>query len=214
MLLLLVLATAVADDQVVVNTDDAGPGSLRQAITDVHQAGSITFDLTYPATITLTGGELAISKSLTIRGPGASNLVFSGDDNSRVVRVVTGTVTISDLTIAHGRVTGAPARGGGILNSGHLTLQRVTVMANVLGAPHTPAMSMDERVHHLFGRIPDAHVHLYGKGERPGRKIGHVNVLGSDVGVVRERAERAAYWLSHGEWTDGWRAGDDAARQR
>ncbi len=83
----------------------------------------------------------------------------------------------------------------------------VTVMANVLGAPETPAMAMDERLHHLFGRIPDAHVHLYGKGERAGRKIGHVNILGgdgSDVGIVRERAERAAHWLSHAVWSDGW----------
>ena len=80
----------------------------------------------------------------------------------------------------------------------------VTVMANVLGAGQQPAMAMDERLHHLFGRIPDAHVHLYGKEERPGRKIGHVNVLGEDVGVVRERAERAAHWLSHARWTDGW----------
>lgn len=83
----------------------------------------------------------------------------------------------------------------------------VTVMANVLGAPQTPAMAMDERLHHLFGRIPDAHVHLYGKGERAGRKIGHVNILGgegSDVGFVRERAERAAHWLSHAVWSDGW----------
>lgn len=83
-------------------------------------------------------------------------------------------------------------------------LAPVTVMANVLGAPTAPSMSMDERVHHLFGRIPDAHVHLYGKQERPGRKIGHVNVLGDDVGAVRERAERAAHWLSHGTWADGW----------
>ena len=60
------------------------------------------------------------------------------------------------------------------------------------------------RVHHLFGRIPDAHVHLYGKQERPGRKIGHVNVLGDSPEVVRERAERAARWLSHAEWSDGW----------
>ena len=93
-------------------------------------------------------------------------------------------------------------------------LAPVTVMANVLGASRVPAMSMDERMHHLFGRIPEAHVHLYGKEERPGRKIGHVNVLGSDVELVRERAERAAHWLSDGVWTDGWRAGDDAARQR
>lgn len=83
----------------------------------------------------------------------------------------------------------------------------VTVMANVLGAPETPSMGMDERLHHLFGRIPDAHVHLYGKGERAGRKIGHVNILGSDlsdVEIVRERAERAAHWLSHAVWSDGW----------
>jgi 5-(carboxyamino)imidazole ribonucleotide synthase len=80
----------------------------------------------------------------------------------------------------------------------------VTVMANVLGAAQPPAMGSDERLHHLFGRIPDAHVHLYGKQERPGRKIGHVNVVGEDVAVVRERAEQAAHWLSHAEWTDGW----------
>lgn len=76
----------------------------------------------------------------------------------------------------------------------------VTVMANVLGAAQAPSMGMDERLHHLFGRIPEAHVHLYGKDERPGRKIGHVNVLGDDVAAVRERAERAAHWLSHAQW--------------
>jgi 5-(carboxyamino)imidazole ribonucleotide synthase len=89
----------------------------------------------------------------------------------------------------------------------------VTVMANVLGAQSTPTMSMDERLHHLFARIPEAKVHMYGKGERPGRKIGHVNVLGAPGGSlsddayvagVRERATRAAHWLSHAEWTDGW----------
>jgi 5-(carboxyamino)imidazole ribonucleotide synthase len=80
----------------------------------------------------------------------------------------------------------------------------VTVMANLLGAPEIPDMEMDERLHHLFGRIPDAKVHLYGKQERPGRKIGHVNVVGEDVEKLRERATRAAHWLSHAEWTDGW----------
>jgi 5-(carboxyamino)imidazole ribonucleotide synthase len=89
----------------------------------------------------------------------------------------------------------------------------VTVMANVLGAPVAPEIGMDERLHHLFARIPDAKVHLYGKAERAGRKIGHVNLLGaadgspSDddyVAYVRERATRAAHYLSHGEWTDGW----------
>ena len=89
----------------------------------------------------------------------------------------------------------------------------VTAMANVLGAQQAPAMSMDERLHHLFARLPEAKVHLYGKGERRGRKIGHVNILGAADGSldddayvadVRERAARAAHWLSHAEWTDGW----------
>jgi 5-(carboxyamino)imidazole ribonucleotide synthase len=84
----------------------------------------------------------------------------------------------------------------------------LTVMANVLGAPQSPAMSIDERLHHLFARMPDAKVHLYGKGERPGRKLGHVNVSGPHdaLAEVRERAQRAAHWLSHAEWTDGWDA--------
>ena len=83
----------------------------------------------------------------------------------------------------------------------------VTVMANVLGATQTPTMTVDERLHHLFARMPDARVHLYGKGERPGRKIGHVNLLGDHVAELanlRDRAELAAHWLSHGQWMDGW----------
>jgi 5-(carboxyamino)imidazole ribonucleotide synthase len=93
----------------------------------------------------------------------------------------------------------------------------VTVMANVLGAQQAPTMSIDERLHHLFGRLPEARVHLYGKGERPGRKVGHVNILGAPGGSVdddayvadvRERAVRAAHWLSNAEWTDGWSGHD------
>ncbi|WP_328352375.1 5-(carboxyamino)imidazole ribonucleotide synthase [Mycobacterium sp. NBC_00419] len=83
----------------------------------------------------------------------------------------------------------------------------VTVMANVLGAQEEPSMGLDERLHHLFGRIPEAKVHLYGKAARPGRKVGHVNIVGragADPDRVRERAERAAHWLSHAQWTDGW----------
>ncbi|MCX2950610.1 5-(carboxyamino)imidazole ribonucleotide synthase [Lentzea sp. NEAU-D7] len=78
------------------------------------------------------------------------------------------------------------------------------VMANVLGATEPPAMGPDERVHHLFARYPDAHVHLYGKEERPGRKIGHVTFLGKDMAEVRQRARLAADWLSTGVWSDGY----------
>ena len=92
------------------------------------------------------------------------------------------------------------------------------VMANVLGAAQAPSMSMDERLHHCFARFPDARVHLYDKGERPDRKIGHVTVLGDEHAAVRARAELAATWLSTARWTDGWSAhtgsapGQEAAR--
>ncbi|OLZ56976.1 5-(carboxyamino)imidazole ribonucleotide synthase [Amycolatopsis keratiniphila] len=78
------------------------------------------------------------------------------------------------------------------------------VMANVLGAPETPEMGPDERLHHLFARYPDIRVHLYGKGERPGRKLGHVNLVGERMEELRDRALLAAHWLSHAVWLDGY----------
>ena len=74
----------------------------------------------------------------------------------------------------------------------------VVVMANVLGGP-PGGISIDERMHHLFATDPGARVHLYGKQVRPGRKIGHVTVLGDDLVSVRARAVRAAKWLQEGE---------------
>ncbi|MCW0213642.1 MAG: 5-(carboxyamino)imidazole ribonucleotide synthase [Pseudonocardia sp.] len=85
------------------------------------------------------------------------------------------------------------------------------VMANVLGADVTPSMTVDERIHHLFARFPDVKVHLYGKAERPARKVGHVTALGRDMTEVRRRAELGAHWISTGEWSDGWSVHDGAA---
>ncbi len=50
----------------------------------------------------------------------------------------------------------------------------------------------------LLGRalaVEGAHVHLYGKGARPGRKLGHVTVCGDEAEVVRARAWAAAVAL-------------------
>ena len=73
----------------------------------------------------------------------------------------------------------------------------VVVMANVLGGP-PGGISLDERIHHLMAEDPGARVHLYGKQVRPGRKVGHVTVLGDDLDRVRARAARAARWLREG----------------
>jgi 5-(carboxyamino)imidazole ribonucleotide synthase len=88
----------------------------------------------------------------------------------------------------------------------------VVVMANVLGAPAPPALSVDERLHHVLARFPDVKVHLYGKAERPARKVGHVTALGTRWDEVRARAVLAAEWLSTGVWADGWSPHADDAR--
>lgn len=82
-----------------------------------------------------------------------------------------------------------------------------TVMGNVLGgSANGPGaeIGVDERVHHLAARFPEVKVHLYGKAFRPGRKLGHVNVLGADLGELRRRAGLAAAWLGDGVWPDGY----------
>lgn len=78
------------------------------------------------------------------------------------------------------------------------------VMANVLGAESPASMRLDERVHHLTARYPQAKVHLYAKSERPGRKIGHVTVYGDHPVPVREVAVASATFLATGAWTDGY----------
>ena len=52
---------------IVTNTNDNGPGSLRQALVDANDGDTI--DATQVSgTITLTGGQLLVDKSVTING--------------------------------------------------------------------------------------------------------------------------------------------------
>lgn len=71
------------------------------------------------------------------------------------------------------------------------------VMANLLGG-EDGGMSIDERVHHAMAQWPDLKFHLYGKSPRPGRKLGHVTALGSDLAELRARAKAAAAYLREG----------------
>ena len=70
--------------------------------------------------------------------------------------------------------------------------ERWTVMANVLGGDYA---DLYPAYRHVMARDPEAKVHMYGKGVRPGRKIGHVNVSGHDLADLRERAGHAADYI-------------------
>jgi 5-(carboxyamino)imidazole ribonucleotide synthase len=67
-----------------------------------------------------------------------------------------------------------------------------TVMGNVLGGEY-PQLYATYR--HLLARDPGLKIHLYGKSVRPGRKIGHVNVSGTDLDDLRARATHASNFL-------------------
>jgi 5-(carboxyamino)imidazole ribonucleotide synthase len=75
----------------------------------------------------------------------------------------------------------------------------VVASVNVFGAP--PPGAGDVAVATPDGALPralaveGAHVHLYGKAPRPGRKLGHVTVCGNDPSDVRARAWAAARTL-------------------
>src|SRR5258706_13164893 len=88
----------------VTSTADSGAGSLRDAIATASSGDTINISVT--GTVTLTGGTLMISKSLTISGPGASDLAVSGNNEARVFTVNSGaTVAISRLTIEKGKAS-------------------------------------------------------------------------------------------------------------
>nr|WP_268827068.1 5-(carboxyamino)imidazole ribonucleotide synthase [Brevibacterium sp. UCMA 11754] len=69
----------------------------------------------------------------------------------------------------------------------------VSVMVNILGADH------EDLYHpylHVMAHDPAVKVHLYGKGVRPGRKVGHVNAYGQDADLVLARARHAADFIA------------------
>jgi len=59
----------------VTNTNDSGPGSLRQALAVVNDGDAINFDSALNGqTITLTTAELLIDRSIRVMGPGPNLL--------------------------------------------------------------------------------------------------------------------------------------------
>jgi len=117
----------------VCDTDSVTPGdqcTLRAAIQEANSnpdADTISFSLAPNSTITLTSELDDIDGDLVITGP-ASGVTVSGDTFYRIFTVLTGnTVSISNLAIADGQ---SSAGGGGIHNSGNLTISRSTFTGN------------------------------------------------------------------------------------
>lgn len=63
------------------------------------------------------------------------------------------------------------------------------VMVNILGGD---VPNLYSAFRHVMARDPRLHVHLYGKEVRPGRKVGHVTAVGTDLPALLDRARHAA----------------------
>ena len=110
----------------VTSLQDNGPGTLRQAILDAGPGDTIDFSIT--GTVVLTGGQLTISNSLNITGPGITNLVISGNNASQIFDIESGTVSLRNLTIANGYLMFGG--GGAIYNAGTLTISNAQIMSS------------------------------------------------------------------------------------
>ena len=136
--------TTIADEMT-----ENGDCTLREAILSVNQGSTynadcvaagdafgtndtVEFSLTTPATITLGGGEIAITESVTIEGPGAADLAINGYDLSRIFNIddadanTAQSVTISGLTLTGG----SASLGGAILARENLTIDESVITDN------------------------------------------------------------------------------------
>jgi predicted outer membrane repeat protein len=106
----------------VTNTNDSGPGSLRQALANANNGDRINFAVT--GVITLTSGELLVRKNVPISGPAANQLSIDGSPGAVVFSVDTPATiaTISGLTIRNGV--------HGIVTFGTLTVSNCVVSGN------------------------------------------------------------------------------------
>jgi 5-(carboxyamino)imidazole ribonucleotide synthase len=76
---------------------------------------------------------------------------------------------------------------------GDTGVRHPAVMVNVVGGERDPREQLPDALAHR-----DVAVHLYGKGHRPGRKLGHVTATADSLDDALERARRAADVLTEG----------------
>jgi hypothetical protein len=127
-----VMGVIIDDDALVLNNNDSGPGSLRQAMINANtQGGSHVINMTL-----INGNEIildsplpAIDSFLTFIGPGADLLTISGNNLYQVFDVNNGaSASFHHLTIAEGNNPVGP--GGGIYNEGLVQILNSIVRNN------------------------------------------------------------------------------------
>lgn len=174
---------ARADTFIVTSLADAGAGSLRAAVASANAmpgTDTIRFQPGLGGTIVLSSGEIVISDSLAIEGPGADVLALSGGGSQRIFTLdrVTGdrtTTVLSGLAFEDGAADNggaisaegehlvvrnavfsgnhSTARGGAIyLTDGDLTLEGVDIIGNASATGSAQGGAVNMSKGHLLMR--------------------------------------------------------------
>ncbi len=132
-------ATANPKIFTVKNLNDSGPDSLRQAILDANANpgdDTVVFQKGLNGTITLNSGQLDITDSVVLDGPGANLLAISGNNASRIFEIepgTNGTVAINALNFKNGSDISGSGGGAIIIDSGTVTINNSTLSNNSAG---------------------------------------------------------------------------------
>jgi len=118
----------------VTNTDDSGPGSLRQAISDANATSGtvIQFDPAIAGQTIVLSGVLKGASEFTIEGPVPKGMTISGNLTTQVFEVFNNAdLVLRNVSIVNGR----DSQGAGIqIDKGTVTLDHVLVANNEAGA--------------------------------------------------------------------------------
>ncbi len=126
--------TMTAATLLVTNTNDAGPGSLRDVALTAPSGSLIQFAPELSgATITLASEIMFANTVLTIEAPASKGITISGGNSVRVLNIgETATLTLRNATITGGRAI----VGGGIMSDGTLTIDHSTISGNTADHPN------------------------------------------------------------------------------
>jgi len=109
----------------VTNTNDDGPGSLRQTIADAPDGAVIQFAPEIAGQTIVVSDAISIDQPLTVEGPIPQGITVSGGLKHFVFSVNGSSVTIRNLSIVNGR-----GDYGGLRGVGRLTLENTLVANN------------------------------------------------------------------------------------
>jgi predicted outer membrane repeat protein len=122
---------------IVTSLADIGPGTLREAVAEANDrpgADLIAFKEGLTGTIEVLSGQITITDTLTIKGPGATKLNLNAFFLSRILSVSDGDdskdspLTVSGLSFFNGVVDGGS--GGAIASLESLNVKGCAFMGN------------------------------------------------------------------------------------